>query len=432
MILIFWLTPYNTNYWQLWVVIIYTVICLTDLVDGWVARHFNMVTEVGKILDPLADKIVVLALLPLLEMQVISSFPVFIILAREFAIMGVRIVSAKNGTIIPANLSGKIKTAFTLPVCGILFGRVATTEISSLPLFLMPFNLLRRWVFSWPNWVIDLLIWTTVIVTIWSFMDYFGSFLWQEYTKKTGRKKAESKKLLLSMIPNSISALNLTGGLIGIYFAFLGRYHITVILVLSSLVLDAIDGNLARKLGAETKIGAKLDSSADFISFGLAPAVVSFHIILGQSSQLYHFLVAIGTAVFYGFSVYYRLRRFDKTGHSPFFEGLPSPVGASFVVVAAISTYLYNQFIFIPLVIFVSIMMISSIPYAHMDVATNKTFLKHVKLPAVLFYILTILSLSNVKIPHYLFAYEILFTITSLYIVSPVFIKNISIKDFSE
>ena len=59
--LLFWLTPFHTNYIVIWAVLLYTLICLTDYMDGWVARRFNQVTDMGKILDPLADKILVLA-----------------------------------------------------------------------------------------------------------------------------------------------------------------------------------------------------------------------------------------------------------------------------------------------------------------------------------------------------------------------------------
>ena len=74
-------------------------------------------SELGKILDPLADSDFGLLFLPLPEMQVITSFPVFIILAREFAVMGLRIYSVQvGGDSIPAQFTGKLKTAITFPV----------------------------------------------------------------------------------------------------------------------------------------------------------------------------------------------------------------------------------------------------------------------------------------------------------------------------
>ena len=80
--IIFWMTPYTTNVTQITVILLYTVICLTDFLDGWIARRLKIESELGKILDPLADKILVLLFLPLLEMQVITSFQ-FLLFWRE-------------------------------------------------------------------------------------------------------------------------------------------------------------------------------------------------------------------------------------------------------------------------------------------------------------------------------------------------------------
>ncbi|MEC8678755.1 MAG: CDP-alcohol phosphatidyltransferase family protein [Candidatus Margulisiibacteriota bacterium] len=146
---IFWMTPYLTNFTQILVILFYTVICLTDFLDGWIARRLKIETEIGKILDPLADKILVLLFLPLLEMQVITSFPVFIIFAREFAMMGLRVYSVQTGgDSIPAQFTGKLKTALTFPVCGILFGRVAVEKVD-IPLIFEPVQFLIDWVMVW-------------------------------------------------------------------------------------------------------------------------------------------------------------------------------------------------------------------------------------------------------------------------------------------
>ena len=176
---IFWLTPYHSNFMLITVAMVYTVICLTDFLDGWLARRLKIVSEVGKVLDPLADKILVLLFLPLLEMQVITSFPVFIILAREFAMMGLRIFSVQSGGgSIPAQFSGKLKTALTLPVCGILFARVPVNVVE-LPYVLQPLEVLRVWILSWPSGVVLVLVYSVVAVTVWSFIDYFDQFLWR-------------------------------------------------------------------------------------------------------------------------------------------------------------------------------------------------------------------------------------------------------------
>ena len=145
------MTPYTTNVTQILVILFYTIICLTDYLDGWIARRLKIESELGKILDPLADKILVLLFLPLLEMQVITSFPVFIILAREFAMMGLRVYSVQNGgDSIPAQFTGKLKTALTFPVCGILFGIVPVQKVD-IPVFYEPVQWLIDWVMVWPQ-----------------------------------------------------------------------------------------------------------------------------------------------------------------------------------------------------------------------------------------------------------------------------------------
>ena len=110
---LFWLMPFASEKTQLVVIALFTLIALTDFLDGWLARRLKSVSELGKVLDPLADKILLLILLPLVSMGVIKPFPVFLIFAREFAVMGLRVLSAKHKFNVAASLSGKIKTGIT-------------------------------------------------------------------------------------------------------------------------------------------------------------------------------------------------------------------------------------------------------------------------------------------------------------------------------
>lgn len=421
--LIFFLTPYTTNFWLIVTVLLYIVVCITDSIDGWVARKFNIVSDVGKILDPLADKILVLVFLPLLEMQAITSFPVFIILAREYAIMALRIVWAKHGIIMGANLSGKIKTAITLPVCGILFARVPVTEVSHLPLLFIPFNELRLWIFSWPGWVFTILIWCTIFVTLWSFFDYFGSYIWQEYVRKFGGDEYKAKRFLRTFIPNAFSMMNLICGSSAALLAWFKYYHFSVLLVILGILFDALDGPLARKLDAASKWGANLDSKADFVSFGITPAIIIYQIFSINTRQLFVLIFGICLAFLYYAAVQYRLRRFDQTGHTLYFEGLPSPVGAAMVLVAAISPYLHHLRFFVPTIIIISILMVSRISYPHLSIASKKNFFKFLSVPAFIFTVLTILKLIGDQSVYDSFVYEILFGLICVYVVFPLFQK---------
>lgn len=90
---------------------IFILISCTDWIDGYLARSRNEVTDFGKFMDPLADKILVTAaLISLVELQVLPAWPVLIILAREFIVSGVRMVAASKGSVIAASWYGKAKT----------------------------------------------------------------------------------------------------------------------------------------------------------------------------------------------------------------------------------------------------------------------------------------------------------------------------------
>lgn len=94
---------------------VFIIISCTDWIDGYLARSRNEVTDLGKFLDPLADKIlVVAALIALVELQVLPSWPALIILAREFIVSGVRMIAASKGTVIAASWYGKVKTVLQI------------------------------------------------------------------------------------------------------------------------------------------------------------------------------------------------------------------------------------------------------------------------------------------------------------------------------
>lgn len=90
---------------------VYIVACISDTVDGYIARHYNQVTDFGKFMDPLADKLLVItAMICLIDTGEIPSWVVMVIIAREFIISGFRLVAADNGIVIAASKWGKLKT----------------------------------------------------------------------------------------------------------------------------------------------------------------------------------------------------------------------------------------------------------------------------------------------------------------------------------
>lgn len=95
--------------------IIFVVASLTDFLDGYIARKYNLVTNFGKFMDPLADKLLVCAaLICLVDMGRISSWIVIVIMSREFIISGFRLIASDNGVVIAASYWGKFKTTFQI------------------------------------------------------------------------------------------------------------------------------------------------------------------------------------------------------------------------------------------------------------------------------------------------------------------------------
>ena len=94
---------------------IFIIASLTDLIDGKIARKYNLITDFGKFMDPLADKLLVCsAMIALIEMNRIPSWVVIIIIAREFIISGFRLIASDNGVVIAASYWGKFKTTFQM------------------------------------------------------------------------------------------------------------------------------------------------------------------------------------------------------------------------------------------------------------------------------------------------------------------------------
>lgn len=111
----FLLCPWFEGYGNYIAVAIFIVASLTDLFDGKIARKYNLVTNFGKFMDPLADKLLVCsAMICLIETEQLPSWVVIVIIAREFIISGFRLVASDNGVVIAASYWGKFKTTFQM------------------------------------------------------------------------------------------------------------------------------------------------------------------------------------------------------------------------------------------------------------------------------------------------------------------------------
>lgn len=127
---------------------IFVIASLTDFLDGYIARNRGLVTDFGKFMDPLADKVLVTtAMLWFVQTGVMPAWAVAVVIFREFAISGIRLIAAERGRVIAAAWSGKIKTAATMVFLMLMF----------LPL---------------PGWVDTLGVWVIVVTTVYSGLEY--------------------------------------------------------------------------------------------------------------------------------------------------------------------------------------------------------------------------------------------------------------------
>lgn len=133
---------------------IFIIASLTDLVDGKIARKYNMVTNFGKFMDPLADKLLVsAAMIALVDMGRIPAWIVIIIISREFIISGFRLIASDNHVVIAASYWGKFKTTFQMiMVC------------------LMIANLGAK--YEWMRILTDCIMWIALALTVISLIDY--------------------------------------------------------------------------------------------------------------------------------------------------------------------------------------------------------------------------------------------------------------------
>ncbi len=129
---------------------IFIIASLTDLLDGKIARKYNLVTNFGKFMDPLADKLLVCAaLVALVEMGRIPSWVVIIIISREFIISGFRTIASDNGVVIAASYWGKFKTTFQMIMVCLMIANIPQIQLLT-----------------------DIVMWIALALTVVSLVDY--------------------------------------------------------------------------------------------------------------------------------------------------------------------------------------------------------------------------------------------------------------------
>ena len=140
--------------------IVFSLASATDWLDGYLARKWGQVTKVGKLLDPIADKILIMsALVILVEIRsdVVHSWIAIVIIGREFAVTGLRAIAASEGIIIPAETVGKYKVG---------------AQITAVLSLLLDYYLTREWLRD----VGSLALWVAMILSVYSAVQYFRTY----------------------------------------------------------------------------------------------------------------------------------------------------------------------------------------------------------------------------------------------------------------
>lgn len=149
----FFIAAYLLDYYLV-AFVLFIAASFTDMLDGKIARKHNLVTNFGKIMDPLADKILVYSAFCLMVPDHVPAWMLIIILAREFTVAGMRTVAASEGIVIAAGMSGKIKTVLQMIAVPLLLLTPAFPQVSAL------------------SWLAQGFLWASLVMTVYSGVVY--------------------------------------------------------------------------------------------------------------------------------------------------------------------------------------------------------------------------------------------------------------------
>ena len=155
--------------------LVFVAAAITDAVDGHLARKNNQVTDFGKFLDPLADKVLVVAALAcFLQQHKVNIVCFLLIVGREFMVSALRLVVANKGTVVPASFAGKLKTAFTM------IALITAMVYWSFRLDFNAFGLsIPAAVYTGAEVLLQILFWIAAVLTVWSGAEYLKAY-WKD------------------------------------------------------------------------------------------------------------------------------------------------------------------------------------------------------------------------------------------------------------
>ncbi|HEX9241353.1 MAG TPA: CDP-diacylglycerol--glycerol-3-phosphate 3-phosphatidyltransferase [Anaeromyxobacter sp.] len=156
--------------------LIYAITGTTDFVDGWIARKKGLVTVIGKFLDPLADKLVVMAaLVMLVHLGRVAAWVVIVIMAREFIVTGLRTIAMSEGIVIAAGQEGKSKTVFQVAAISMLILHYEYPVDAIFFTYSLDANRAGTW-----------LLYVSLFFSVWSAWVYFANFIRAVYRPEGG------------------------------------------------------------------------------------------------------------------------------------------------------------------------------------------------------------------------------------------------------
>ncbi len=161
---------------------VFGLACLTDYFDGKIARERGLVTDFGKFLDPIADKMLTTGVFVVfLRMGIIDVWAVMLVLTREFAVSSMRMLAAKEGEVVPASIAGKVKTVAQYVALLFTMALLQWRELAErFPVMHITFTP--------PLWTARVMIWISVILTVISGAEYCWKLRWVVLPKGGDRR----------------------------------------------------------------------------------------------------------------------------------------------------------------------------------------------------------------------------------------------------
>ncbi len=165
--------------WRITGVVFAMLAGLTDILDGYIARKYNLVTDFGRLMDPLADKIfMATTFIMLVDKQILAGWVAVVVLSREFLVTGLRMLAANKGEVISADVTGKLKTS--LQMAFVVIGG---------SFWVLGWKGTQMMHVVWAWWLWEISKWIIIVVTVYSGLSYFIRFSHLYLSDKSKQEK---------------------------------------------------------------------------------------------------------------------------------------------------------------------------------------------------------------------------------------------------